>query len=92
MIQIIERRPGENPALYTRAVANEEVDRQKRYKQILECFNDNPLMTAKECAVAMYNKGYVPTTERNFAAPRLNELSKKRCEYTGKMVMVYGVR
>ena len=58
-------------------------------------------MTAKEIAVEMYKKGYIPSDERNFTAPRLTELSikgivepveKKKCEYTGKTVSVYKVR
>ena len=32
-------------------------------------------MTAKEIAVEMYKKGYIPSDERNFTAPRLTELS-----------------
>ena len=55
-------------------------------------------MTAKETAVEMYNRGYIPTSERNFSAPRLTELEKKglvkvvgkkKCEYTGKTVAIY---
>ena len=58
-------------------------------------------MTAKEIAVEMYKKGYIPSDERNFTAPRLTELSikgivepveKKKCQYTGKTVSVYKVR
>ena len=57
-------------------------------------------MTAKEIAVEMFNRGYIPTSERNFAAPRLTELSrngvvepvgKQRCKYTGKTVCVYAL-
>ena len=49
----------------------------------------------------MHEKGYIPTTERNFAAPRLTEMSrdgivepvgKKKCKYTGRMVAVYSLR
>ena len=41
---------------------------------------------------------YIPSTERNYTAPRLTELEKmgyvkaidkKKCEYTGKTVAVY---
>ena len=47
------------------------------------------------------DKGYIPTSERNFTAPRLTELSKmgvvepigkKMCQYTGKTVAVYACR
>lgn len=95
-----ERRYGEYTTLETRNEAHEQVDRAKRYKEILECLG-NKKMTAKEVAVEMFNKGYIPTTERNFTAPRLTELSqrgivepvgKKKCQYTGKTVAVYEVR
>ena len=85
----------------TRHEANETVDKKKRYLQILEILQDGKEMTAKEIAVEMCNKGYVPTPERNFAAPRLTELSiqgivepigKRKCEYTGKTVALYKVR
>lgn len=55
-------------------------------------------MTAKEIAVEMYEKGMIPSTERNYTAPRLTELekmglvkaeNKKKCNYTGKKVAVY---
>lgn len=98
--KLIARTVGEHTTLATRSESNEKVDRKKRYKQILECLEDKQ-MTAKEVAVAMYTKGYIPTTERNFAAPRLTELcqlglvdviGKKKCRYTGKTVAVYEVR
>ena len=93
-----ERRMGEYVPSTTRAEANESVDRQKRYSQIKECLSEKPRQTAKEIAVMMYIKGYIPNTERNFTAPRLTELSqmgvveavgKTKCKFTGKMVSVY---
>lgn len=96
---MIERLAGEIPTYETRADANEKVDREKRYTQIVECLKDSD-MTAKEVAVAMMVKGYIPTSERNFTAPRLTELSrkgvvepigKKKCGYTGHMVTVYSL-
>ena len=95
-----ERRYGEYTTLETRKEAHEQVDKQKRYQEILECLKGQKL-TAKEIAVKMFDKGYIPTTERNFTAPRLTELSqkgivepigKKKCQYTGKTVAVYEVR
>ena len=97
--KIMARTVGEYTTLATRSESNEKVDRKKRYKQIFECLNGNQ-MTAKEVAIEMYKKGYIPTTERNFAAPRLTELcqlglvdvvGKKKCRYTGKTVAVYEV-
>ena len=96
------RRLGENPTLETRGLANESVDKNKRYKQILEIMIDNKEpMSAKEISVEMYKRGFTPTSERNFSSPRITELlrngtldviGKKRCKFTGKTVSVYAVR
>ena len=49
----------------------------------------------------MFERRYIPTTERNFTAPRLTELVKKgeveivgqkKCIYTGKTVSVYSLK
>lgn len=67
-----------------------------RYIQILNRL-DKP-KTAKELAVELFDLGFIPSTERNYTAPRLSELEdmgmvkaidKKKCEYTGKTVAVY---
>ena len=97
---MIEKRlPGEIPTLETRHESHEKVDKKKRYRQILEIL-DGKEMTAKEIAVEMWRKGYIPTTERNFVSPRLTELGqdgvvepigKKLCSYTGKKVSVWAV-
>ena len=100
---MIERRPGEAITLETKAEANETIDRNLRYKQILEIMREYPndAYSAKEIAVKMYIKGYIPSTERNFTAPRLTELGKrgivepigkKTCTYTGKTVTVWALR
>ena len=96
------RRYGTNPTLEARAESNETVDKQKRYKQIIEILMENPKgLTAKEIACVMYSNGLIPTRERNFTAPRLTELSykgvvepigKKKCTFTGKTVAVYRLR
>lgn len=74
------------------------LDKEKRYAQIKEILNELKQATAKEIAVAMYEKGYIPMSERNFSAPRLTELckdgivrviEKTKCQYTGKTVAVY---
>ena len=102
MIEV--RRAGEIPTFDTRAEANETVDRHKRYSQIIGIMKEYEgfkRLTAKEIAVLMYDRGFIPTTERNFAAPRLTELSKKgivepcgkkKCIYTGKTVAAYRLR
>ena len=85
----------------TRRKAYEEVDKTKRYHEILQIFKKKKYLTAKECAVRMYNKGWIPTSERNFTAPRFTELvdkkilmvvKKEKCKYTGKTVAVYTLR
>lgn len=67
-----------------------------RYEQILNRL-DKP-KTAKEIAVELFELGIIPSSERNYTAPRLTELEKrgivkavgkKKCDYTGKMVAVY---
>ena len=92
---------GEYVPHQTRAEANEKVDRQKRYNQIIECLTEKPNQTAKELACSMLAKGYIPYCDRNFTAPRLTELTqkgvvepvgKKECKWTHKMVAVYNLR
>ena len=67
-----------------------------RYEQILDRL-DEP-KTAKEIAVELFELGIIPSTERNYTAPRLTELEKrglvkavdkKKCQFTGKKVAVY---
>ena len=69
---------------------------KKRYEQILERL-DKP-KTAKEIAVELFELGLIPSTERNYTAPRLTELEKmgfvkavdkKKCKHTGKTVAIY---
>ena len=67
---MIERLAGEITTFDTRSEANNKVDKEKRYRQIIECLTEHPNMTAKEIAVEMMKKNYTPTSERNF---------KKRC-------------
>ena len=97
---MIERRYGTNPTTETRGESYESVDKEKRYKQIIEVLCGKK-MTAKEIAVEMWNRGYIPTSERNFTSPRLTELSykgvvepigKQKCQWTGKTVSVYKLR
>lgn len=96
------RLAGTNTTLETRAESYESVDKNKRYKQILEIMIDNKEpMTAKEISVEMYKRGFTPTSERNFSSPRITELlrdgmldviGKKKCKFTGKTVSVYSLR
>lgn len=97
-----KRNSGEFITFENRAESEETVDKKKRYSQIIEILTENKEpMTAKEIAVEMFKKHLIPSSERNFTAPRLTELSregivdtlgKKKCEYTNKSVTVYGLR
>ena len=89
------RRPGEIPTLETRAEAEQAVDKRKRYEQILEVMSEYQPLTAKEIAVRMYIRKYIPDKDRNHVSPRLTEMmydgrvepvGKKVCEYTHKKV------
>lgn len=76
---------------------NDIQDKTKiRYIQILNRL-DKP-KTAKELAVELFELGFIPSTERNYTAPRLTELEKmgfvkvidkKKCQYTSKIVAIY---
>ena len=82
----------------TRREAHGRVDKVKRNKQIIECLQERNLMTAKEIAVRLHEKGYTPSDDRNFAAPRITEMieagivepaGKTTCRYTGRKVAVF---
>ena len=92
-----ERLPGQNITLETRVAAEQEVNKQLKYDQILEVLGDKE-MTAKEIAQEMYMREWIPTNERNYVSPRATEMlidgrleviGKKICEWTGKKVSVY---
>ena len=83
----------------SRREAHESVDKETRYKQIIETLGNSEL-SAKEIAVRMRKRGMIPTDERNFTAPRLTELAKKgvvviagkkKCKYSGRTVAVYAI-
>lgn len=98
----MNRRPGVILTYETRAEANEQVDRQRRYRQILEIMTelDKP-MSAKEIAIEMKKRGYTPTSERNFVSPRITELMKAGkvefvekglCRYSNRNVCKFAIR
>lgn len=98
MSEITLREYGENTTVETRHEAHESVNKEKRYQQIIEVLREYGPMTAKEVAVKLMAKGYVPDAERNWSAPRLTEMShnglvepigKTKCKFTGKTVAVY---
>lgn len=98
MSGMIARRFGEDPRKEARAESNETVNRERRYAQIIECLTERGPSTAKEIAVWMQLEGLIPTSERNYASPRLTEMCEKgitepvgktKCWYTGRTVTVY---
>lgn len=83
----------------TRQLSFEDIKPKKkiRYMQILDRLSTGN-KTAKEIAVELFELGLIPSTERNYTAPRLTELEKmgfvkvigkKKCKWTGKQVAVY---
>lgn len=85
----------------TRQLSFEDIKpkRKIRYEQILDRLMTG-IKTAKEIAVELFDLELIPSTERNYTAPRLTELEKmglvkvidkKKCEYTGKKVAVYEI-
>lgn len=97
-----EKRVGERITYTTRGLANYDVPKQVRYNQIIEILkNSKEPMTAKEIAIIMFNKGLIPSDERNFTSPRLTELGhkgivepvdKKYCSWSGKLVSRWQIR
>ena len=91
-------KPGIVITYETRGNSNEKVDKNKRYSQILEILEEKGSLTAKEIAVEMCRRGWIPTSERNFTSPRLTEMlyagkvetcGKKICQYTGVKVALF---
>lgn len=85
----------------TRQLSFEDIKpkRKIRYEQILDRLITG-VKTAKEIAVELFELELIPSTERNYTAPRLTELEKmglvkvidkRKCEYTGKTVAVYKI-
>lgn len=85
----------------TRQMSFEDIKpkRKIRYEQILDRLMTG-IKTAKEIAVELFELELIPSTDRNYTAPRLTELNemglvkvidKKKCDYTGKTVAVYEI-
>ena len=96
-----KRRAGEMTTLDCRAEAEESIDKALRQKQVVEILEQGGEMSAKEIAVEMMNRGYIPTSERNWSSPRITELchkgkiepvGRKKCKYSGKSVTVFAMR
>lgn len=95
-----KRRIGNNITLENRSLANEQIDKKQRKKQIIKVLKDNMKdMTAREIAYKLYEENLVPFFERNMVAPRITELCQEGIleptysdidQWTGKSVTVYG--
>lgn len=91
-------KPGVVTTYETRGESHEKVDKKIRCSQILEILEEKGSLTAKEIAVEMCRRGWIPTSERNFASPKLTEMlydgrvitdGKKTCQYSGVKVAVF---
>ena len=101
MINFIKRRPGSNPMKESRRESKEQVNTKVRRTQVLLILKELKQATAREIAEEMYVRGYTNTTDRNNAAPRLNELlktgqvepvGKKVDKVTGRKVTIFEIR
>lgn len=90
-----------NISFNTRNESHNEIKnkKQKRYNEILDILIKGR-KTAKEIAIELFNERKIPTSERNFTAPRLTELEqmgyveveeKKKDSWSGKQVAVYEI-
>lgn len=52
------------------------IERSRLYKAIKEAYSGGVEMTARECAIVLFNKGVIPYPFRQAAAPRITELCK----------------
>lgn len=96
------RNYGESTTIECRHDSHEQVNKQKRRKEILEIMQAEKVpMTAMEIAEQLFALGYVKMLDRNNAAPRMTEMSldgtvepvgKKKCKFTGKTVTAYQIR
>ena len=63
----------EPTCLETKIDSYNQIDTKQRQSQVLEVLGDE-MLTAKEIAIRMHEKGYTNNDDRNNASPRLNEL------------------
>lgn len=78
-----------------------EVKRSKFYEEITKEYRGGKRLTARECAVRLYNRGFIPYPIRQFTAPRITEMQKmglidsvgsKLDEETKKNVTIYQLK
>ena len=99
---LIERNFGENTTLETRHESYELIikrsARNKRYVQIIDVLDGSCGLTIREIIYEMARQGYVAEPNRNYVAPRVNELmnlglvepcGKKKDPFTNRTVAVF---
>ena len=70
----------------TRRESNVALDRVTINKRIISILRDGSMMTAKEVAFMMCQRGYIPYPVRQAVAPRLTELEREGAvEVVGKV-------
>ena len=79
MNEIIERNYGEDTTLETRHDSYELTlkNAKRRYDQIIGILAPNCKMTIREMMYEMMKQGYIKEPDRNYVAPRVNELMSK---------------
>ena len=102
MENIIERNYGEVTTLETRHDSYQLIikrsKRNKRYTQIIDILDGSYGLTIREIIYEMMKQGYIQEPDRNFVAPRINELmnlgfvepcGKKKDKFTNRTVAVF---
>jgi len=73
----------------TRRESYEKLDNETLYKHIIEILQNGAVMSAKEIAVVMYTRNYIPYPVRQAVAPRLTELTDRGIIETAGKVYDY---
>lgn len=90
------RRPGTSASHENRGLANETVDRETLYREIMAALKERGKLSARQCALVISGR-----PDRQLTAPRMTELEKAgkieqagsiRDKWTGKTVTVYRIR
>lgn len=102
MEAIIERNYGEATTLETRHDSYELIikrsKRNRRYVQIIDVLDGSCGLTIREIIHEMMKQGYIAEPDRNYVAPRVNELmnlgfiepcGKKKDPFTNRTVAVF---
>ena len=96
MSDFTPRRPGTSATHENRGLANEAVDRETLYREILAALKTHDKLTASQCALAICGE-----PNRQKVAPRMTELEKAgkieqagstRDRWSGRRVTVYRIR